>query len=96
MMSNDENNFSNDLTDLEQIKTLNYPPPKGILRILTVLSILTSLLGIIVLISILIELSSATTFSYLPGLLIGILLLGGGIILLISVMIINSGSHQSD
>lgn len=62
---------------------------KGIFNLLILLAIISSFAGFYIILSILVDFRMNAVFLYPYGLLLGLLLLGGGLILLLSIIILS-------
>lgn len=91
-MSDSENETFDEPKDILRPEVI---PSKEIFRILSILALVASISGFLILLSILAVSISTATILYPYGFVLGFLLLSGGLILLSSLMILNQESKKT-
>lgn len=79
----------------EELLQAEVIPSKEIFRILSILALLTSISGFLILLSIISISISTATILYPYGFILGFLLLSGGLILLSSLIFLNQESKKT-
>ncbi|MFX0183657.1 MAG: hypothetical protein ACFE95_11295 [Candidatus Hodarchaeota archaeon] len=74
---------------------MTVPVPKGVFRVLTVVSVSASVVGFLIIISILVAFRTYETIFHTHGLIVGFLLLGGGLVLLTCLIFVNQATRST-
>lgn len=74
---------------------MTVPVPKGVFRVLAIISVTASVVGFFIIISILVAFRTYSTIIHTHGLIVGLLLLGGGLILLVCIIFVNQATRAT-